>query len=55
MDKPVEQTCANCSEKLTEDNTCMCDPTICAKCCKCPDDCDCGCREKVITGEEKSN
>lgn len=52
MDKPVEETCASCSELLTEKNKCMCDPTVCFKCCKCPDDCTCGCRDKAAGPEE---
>ncbi len=46
MDQGVQDTCADCSMPLKEDNRCMCDATLCVHCCKCPDDCTCGCKDK---------
>ena len=42
----MEEKCAKCGAALEEGNKCTCDPTLCCKCCACPPDCTCGCKQK---------
>ncbi len=49
----IKATCEMCSLPLSDDNTCSCEPTKCAKCCTCPADCVCGCKDKAAKMEEK--
>ena len=41
-----ERKC-DCGMPLNNDMECSCEPGICIHCCKCPADCECGCKEKA--------
>lgn len=47
-----DKTC-ECGMPLTEETECKCDPNVCIHCCTCPDDCECGCKEKAAKEKEE--
>lgn len=40
------EKCKECGMPLTDEVKCSCQPELCKHCCKCPDDCECGCRKE---------
>jgi hypothetical protein len=47
--------CKGCRMPLeNEQDVCSCDPTLCYHCCKCGDDCVCGCKNRVKKSEMKA-
>ncbi|HNX10954.1 MAG TPA: hypothetical protein PKI61_02335 [bacterium] len=42
----MEKTCVKCGLPLNETNQCSCNTDLCAYCCECSQDCQCGCQEK---------
>jgi len=54
----IEEDADKCREcgmslEITED-CCSCDTTLCYHCCKCADDCVCGCKNRIRKSEEKA-
>ena len=47
------ENCAKCGMPLEEDAKCSCNPSLCAHCCECPEDCGCGCKTKGDEGGKK--
>jgi len=41
-----------CGMPLTEESRCKCNPKNCRHCCECPDDCQCGCKDKAKKDKE---
>lgn len=38
------ENCASCGMPLEEGMKCPCNADLCKNCCKCDEDCDCGCK-----------
>lgn len=46
-----EKKCA-CGMPLDEKTECSCEPGVCIYCCSCPENCQCGCKEKAKKEEK---
>jgi len=43
----AEEKCKKCGMPLEkEENRCPCEESVCYRCCGCPSDCSCGCKER---------
>jgi len=40
---------------IEADTACSCNPSLCYRCCECPDDCTCGCSNMNMVTEDEED
>jgi hypothetical protein len=55
MDQSETDKCHECGASLeNSQDRCACDESICYNCCKCGEECVCGCKKRMKKGEENA-